>query len=121
MLHQHNQLLLAYKSIEARVVDILWVSGDDCSTTTVPDNVLSLWKKVLQQSILARQLDLNVALTKSSTLTTRSIKFKAVDRIDSLLQAGELDIAIKSLTGDALHNDMNGLVVSLGDEAGIAT
>lgn len=121
MLDQHNQLLLAYKPLETRVVAIVWISWNDAWTTTLPSDILCLGKHILHKMLLARELNLNMALAQSTTTASSAIDLEAVDGINGLIETDKLDIAVKSLAGNTLHDDVDWLTIILTDDAGIAT
>jgi len=120
MLDQHNQLLLAYKTLETRVVAIFWISWNDVWTTALPSDILCLGKHILHKMILARELNLNMTLAQSTTTTSSAIDLEAVDSINGLIKTDKLDIAVKCLACNTLHDDVDRLTIILTDDAGIA-
>lgn len=121
MLDQHNQLLLANESLETGVVWIIHISRLDDGSRSGPGDILCLWEQILHELLLARQLNLNMALSKATSTTSSSVCLEAVDSIDGLIEVDKLNIAVKSLAGDSLHDDVNGLEVLFADDTGIAT
>lgn len=118
MLEQHDELLLDNEALEAGVVQVIRIPRDDVRSGALPPNILRLWEQFLHQLILCRKLDVNMALTQATT-STLSVLLETVDSQNSLSQVDELDKAIKSLTGDSLHDDMDWLIRGLADEFGV--
>ncbi len=56
-----------------------------------------------------------------STTAALSVVFKAVNSRNSLAQVNKFDKAIKSFACDSLHDDVNGFILRLIDESGVAT
>jgi hypothetical protein len=121
MLNQHDQLLLTDETLKSRVEPIIRVLRNDLRTTSKPLYILRLREQLFHQSLLAGKLDLNMALTKATSTTTSTVCLEAVDGADGLGEAGELNVAVKSLACDALHDYVDWLVLILVDDTGIAT
>ena len=119
MFYQHHQLLLADETLETRVVWISVVSGLYNRLGSVPSDILCLREQILHELILARQLNLDMALTKTATTTSITVRLKAVDSIDSLIEGDKFNIAIKGLAGNALHDNVDGLIIQLTDDSSI--
>jgi hypothetical protein len=69
---------------------------------------------------LARELYLNVTGTQSTTPTSSAVLISSVNSVDSLIEIDKLDIAVKRLAGDTLHDNVNWLILLLVDDARIA-
>lgn len=121
MLNQHHQLLFAHETLETGVIRIIGILLNNPGCTLTPNNILSLREQVLHQLILAGKLDLNMALTKTTTTATGAVGFEAVNSSNGLVEVDEFNIAVQSLACDALHNDVDGLVFLLVNQAGITS
>jgi hypothetical protein len=121
VLYQHNQLLLADETLEARVVRVIQVCGDDERSRAMPFDVLCLRKEILHQLLLAREFNFNMALAQSTTSTSSAIGLEAVDSVDSLIEIDKLDVAVESFACDTLHDNVDWLIILLIDYASIAT
>ena len=119
MLNQHNQLLLTDEALETRIVLIIRISILDDRSRSRPSNILRLGKQIMHQLLLARQLNLHMSLSQPTTSPTSPIHLKAIDRIDSLIEADELHIAVQRLARNTLHDDVHGLEVLLVDDTGV--
>lgn len=120
MLDQHNQLLTTDETLEARVVAIIEVSRNDTRNRAIPLDVLSLWEQLVHQLLLAGQLDLDMALTETAPATASAVNLKTVDCSSCLAQVDELNVAVEGLASNALHDDMDRLMVALGSNASVA-
>lgn len=121
MLDQHNHLFLADKASKTRIVRIIWIGRQNMRLVTRPMNILGLGKQILHESFLARNLHLNMALTKTTITTSGSVILIAVDGGYSFIQVDELNIAVKSLACDSLHDNVDWLVFLLADDSCVAT
>src|SRR3954447_22070981 len=102
MLNQHNQLLTANETLETRIVAIIGISCDDGRVGSLPDNILCLWEEIMHQCLLARQLNIDMTLTQTTTTSISTIDLKTLDCGNSLVEVDELDITIKSLACNTL-------------------
>lgn len=121
MLDHHDQLFLTDESSETRVIDIIRISLSNHGHTTAPANILSLREQLLHQFILARQFNLNVALTQSTTATAATVDLETIDCSNSFVEVLELHIGIEGLASHSLHEDMNWLMLGIGDDASVTT
>jgi hypothetical protein len=87
--------------------------------STTPLDILGLGEEILHQALLARQLDLNVALAKATTTSARAIHFEAVDCVDCLIEVHELNVCVEGLACHTLHDDVHGFVFDVADNASI--
>jgi RNA-binding protein YlmH len=60
-----------------------------------------------------------MSLTKTSSTAVSAILLEALNGKDSLIQADEFDVAVKSLRCDALHNNVDGFVRALVNDTGV--
>jgi hypothetical protein len=119
MLEQHNQFLLADKALETS--SSVWISiGNNWGTITCPGSILGLREQVLHELLVAGNFNLDMALANTTPATTVLVEIIAVDCVNCLFEVDELNITVKSLAGDPLHNDMNWLSKGLIDNASIA-
>lgn len=120
MLYQHDQFLLANESLETGIILVARVSFVDDGQSTVPRDILGLRKQVLHQCFLARKLNFNMSLPKTTSTASGTVRLKTVDCSDGLVKRDEFDIAVQSLASDTLHNDMNWLMISFANDASVA-
>jgi hypothetical protein len=121
VLHQHNKLLAGNESLESRVINVIRIRGNDGGAGSLPRDILRLGEQLHHEMLLARQLHINMTLAQTTRTTAIPVSLETINGSNSLIEADKLDIAVKSLARDALHDDVDGLVIILGDDLCVTT
>jgi hypothetical protein len=121
VLFQHDQFFTTNKSLEPRIIDILWILGNDRRPRAMPLDIFCLWKQIPHEMLLARKLHVDMTLAQTAGTPSSPISFESINSSDGLVKADKLDIAVQSLTCNTLHDDMNGLVIMLSNDFCVTT
>lgn len=115
MLGQAKHLLSANEALEAVPVPLGVVIGHDVRHGATPLDTLGLRKQSLHQGCLAGQLVAKRVLAKTRGTTVSLGPIESLDGIDSGVLVQELDIGLAGSGVDALHDDVDGLLVIVQD------
>lgn len=118
MLLQHNKLLTRHEALEARV-PLVSVVGN-LRVDSDPLYILRLWEERLHQNLLTTNLELDVAISKFTLRAANSTLLELFDREDGLVYINKLNEGLHCLGSNALHHNMNRLLV-LCNSARVAT
>lgn len=108
MLHKHCHLLGRNKGLEV-IPRLVVIAGLDLGDGTMPDDATGNGKEIIHQLALAGDLHLNRTFTQTGG--TVLVAVVAVDDIDGIVKAEDLNIGIVRLARDSLHDDVDWLQI----------
>lgn len=118
VLDEHGHLLVRDKTLEV-LPRLLSVVRKHLRVASVPEDTARGREQVLHESRLARELNLDGALSDASNSAATEVLLMLFNGLGGILQSVELDVSISGLASDTLHDDVNGLL-SIVEDAGVA-
>ena len=114
MLGQHRHLLFGDKTLEV-LPGLSRVDGLDARDRTIPKDPAGKREEVFHHVCLAGELHVDRAVTQPGRLAAGRRARVFLHGAHSIVHSQELDVNVMSLAGDALHDNVDRLLVIIQD------